>query len=182
MPRGDESFARPYARALLATLIEMKGEGELSSIDHQLERLADLTRGEAGSFLGSPAFDREEKSRVVDAFVSAHRVDPLLGRFFKLLVSQRESRLFPSIVAQFAELLREHRNEVMAQIRTAFPLDETTRMRLSEGLGKATGKRVLVKETVDPELIGGVVAEVGGTVFDASIRGYLERLREEFRS
>ena len=61
---------------------------------------------------------------------------------------------------------------------TAFELDDATVQRLAEALSRATGKQVEVKTVVDPSLVGGVVARVGDTVIDGSLRHRLEGLRQ----
>jgi len=67
---------------------------------------------------------------------------------------------------------------ITAEVRTAYPIDEERRERLAEVLGKATGKHVTVKVVIDPSVLGGVVARVGDTVIDGTIRHRLEQLRE----
>ena len=66
----------------------------------------------------------------------------------------------------------------MAEVRSATPLDDKQRKALAEALGQATGKNVEVKVLVDPSVIGGVVAKIGDTVIDGSIKRRLEQLRE----
>jgi F-type H+-transporting ATPase subunit delta len=67
---------------------------------------------------------------------------------------------------------------VAAEVRSAVPLDEDQRRRLAEALSAATGRAVEVKVVVDPEVLGGVVAQVGDTVIDGSVRARLDELRE----
>jgi F-type H+-transporting ATPase subunit delta len=66
-------------------------------------------------------------------------------------------------------------------VRSATPLADADRRRLEEGLSGITGKQVTVEVTLDPTLIGGLVAQVGGLVFDGSVRAQLEALRQELR-
>ena len=63
-------------------------------------------------------------------------------------------------------------------MRTAVPLTDDQRTRLADALGKATGKSIEVKAIVDPSVLGGVVAQIGDTVIDGSVRSRLEQLRE----
>ena len=72
----------------------------------------------------------------------------------------------------------EERHEAVAEIRTAYPLDDTHIQALAESLGRATGKHVSVKVIIDPSVMGGVVARIGDTVIDGSIRHRLDQLRE----
>jgi len=66
----------------------------------------------------------------------------------------------------------------VAEVRTAFPLDASQQSRLAEALGKATNRKVTVKVIIDPTVLGGIVARVGDTVIDGSVRSRLEQLRE----
>jgi F-type H+-transporting ATPase subunit delta len=72
----------------------------------------------------------------------------------------------------------EARSRVAAEVRSAVPLDEDQRTRLAAALGRATGRAVDVKVVIDPEVLGGVVAQVGDTVIDGSVRARLDELRE----
>ncbi len=182
MARADERLAHHYAQAFLTTLLEMGGEEAISRVEAQWKTLLTLFSEEAGAFFLSPVFDTEEKFSVLEKFVVEHSLDPALGRFVRLLISERSAGLLPRIAEAYSEVLREHRNEAQATVRSAFPLEGPERERLVRALKKATGKEILMQVEVDRSLIGGVVAEVGGTVFDASIRGYLKRLQEEFEA
>jgi F-type H+-transporting ATPase subunit delta len=66
----------------------------------------------------------------------------------------------------------------VGEVRTAIPLDDEQRRRLTEALERATGKKIELKVIVDPSVVGGIVARVGDTVIDGSIRHRLEQLRE----
>lgn len=180
MARAAELLARYYARAFLGTVLEMRGEKALTEIEAQFKTLSELSRGESGDFFGSPVFDSKEKGEVLETYVAKYSLDPALGRLFRLLISEGQAHLFPAVASEYSKAVREHRKEATATLRTAFPLKASERERFAEALSRATGKKVLMDVQVDSRLIGGVVAEVGGKIFDASIRGYLERLQKEF--
>nr|MBA2751259.1 F0F1 ATP synthase subunit delta [Actinomycetota bacterium] len=71
----------------------------------------------------------------------------------------------------------EERSEVVAEVRTAIPLDNDLRERLGQALSTATGKQVSVKAVVDESVLGGVVAQVGDTIIDGTVRHRLNQLR-----
>jgi F-type H+-transporting ATPase subunit delta len=66
----------------------------------------------------------------------------------------------------------------VAEVRTAYPLDDQHRQKLADALSKATGKHVSLKVVVDPTVMGGVIATIGDTVIDGTIRHRLDQLRE----
>jgi F-type H+-transporting ATPase subunit delta len=84
----------------------------------------------------------------------------------------------PEIVDRFLELSAEQRQHEVAEVRAAVPLDDRLRDRLAEALSHATGKQVEVKVVVDPDVLGGVVARIGDTVIDGSVRHRLDQLKE----
>jgi F-type H+-transporting ATPase subunit delta len=180
MSADREQAARRYARALQETLLDTRGEAGAAAAAEQLGALRDLSAGESGAFFANPVFGADEKNAVLQVFFRKHGVDPGIGRFLELLVSLGHVGLLPTIVLAYEEVERERRNELRAGVRSAFPLGEAEERDLAAALSAATGKKVLIETTVDPALIGGVVAEVGSVTYDASVKGYLERLQQEF--
>ncbi|HEY5166021.1 MAG TPA: ATP synthase F1 subunit delta, partial [Acidimicrobiia bacterium] len=85
----------------------------------------------------------------------------------------------PAIVERFVELAAAERERELAEVRSAIPLDQAQTKRLADALSHATGKRVEVKVIVDPSVLGGIVARVGDTVIDGTIRHRLEQLKEQ---
>jgi F-type H+-transporting ATPase subunit delta len=75
-------------------------------------------------------------------------------------------------------LSAEERKHEVAEVRAAVPLDEGVRDRLANALSHATGKQVEVNVVVDPNVLGGVVARIGDTVIDGSVRRRLDQLKE----
>lgn len=181
MSKNTESLASRYGKTLHEIIMELYGEEGTSKVEEQLKTLAVLCKGYAGRFFQSPVFDHREKEKVLESVLEKQIIDPALKRFLSVLVAQHHFHFLPQITLAFMDSAQEHRNETQARIRSAFPLNSTDREKLSETLGKVTGKKVLLDVTVDRDLIGGVVAEVGGIVYDASIQGYLNRLQEEFQ-
>jgi F-type H+-transporting ATPase subunit delta len=84
----------------------------------------------------------------------------------------------PAVVERFLELSAAQRQHEVAEVRAAVPLDDQLRDRLAQALSQATGKQVEVKVVVDPNVLGGVVARVGDTVIDGSVRHRLDQLKE----
>ena len=87
--------------------------------------------------------------------------------------------VLPAIADRLAGRAAGERNAAIAEVRSAVELDDETVARLSDSLSKATGKQVEVKTVVDPTVLGGIVARVGDTVFDGSLRHRLEELRDK---
>ncbi|MFN2587679.1 MAG: ATP synthase F1 subunit delta, partial [Actinomycetota bacterium] len=97
------------------------------------------------------------------------------------IVAQGRARQLPQILDELGDLAAQARNTAVAEVRSAVPLDGPQREQLAEALSKATGKKVEVKVLVDPSVVGGVVAKVGDTIIDGTVRRRLEQLKEQVR-
>jgi F-type H+-transporting ATPase subunit delta len=86
----------------------------------------------------------------------------------------------PEIINSLVEKIAQSSNKVVAEARTAVNLTDDQRQRLAAALSKATGKDVEVKVIVDPRVMGGIVAQIGDSVIDGTVRHRLEQLRKAF--
>ena len=96
------------------------------------------------------------------------------------VVGSGRARDLPKIIDPLVRRSAEERAEVVADVRSAIPLDEDQQARLAEALSKRTGQKVSVKVNVDPSILGGIVATIGDTVIDGSVRRRLEQLKDSF--
>jgi len=94
-----------------------------------------------------------------------------------LMVRRGRPRAIQPMIRHFGELLRRERGIVLAEVRTALPLDDEQRGSIEERLAQITGDRVEMNEVVDEALIGGIAVRIGDRLYDASVRSRLERLR-----
>jgi F-type H+-transporting ATPase subunit delta len=95
-----------------------------------------------------------------------------------LLIVQRELvDLMPAIATELEQLVLNFRNQVVAKVTTAVPLDKRQQNIVKQALERKTGKTILVRTQVDPSILGGVVARVGDQVIDASVRHRLAALQ-----
>ena len=95
------------------------------------------------------------------------------------IVTQGRARQLPQILEQLSQLAADARQMVVAEVRTAVPLDDAQQSELAKSLSSATNKKVTVKVIIDPSILGGVVAKVGDTVIDGSIKHRLDQLKEQ---
>jgi F-type H+-transporting ATPase subunit delta len=117
---------------------------------------------------------------VLDELLS-DKVSPHTLGLLAFVVEQGRARQLPQILNGLSDLAAEARNSVVAEVRSAIPLDAKQRKELAAALSKATGKKVEVKVLVDASVIGGIVAKVGDTVIDGTVRRRLEQLKEQVR-
>jgi F-type H+-transporting ATPase subunit delta len=102
-----------------------------------------------------------------------------VGKLLGLLAERRRLELLPDIAAIYSERLLAHQNVLQAEVSTAAPLSAEAAQALEASLSKVTGKRVTMRVSVDPTLLGGVVARVGSTVYDGSVRTQLKKMRDQ---
>jgi F-type H+-transporting ATPase subunit delta len=165
-----------YARA---TLEVARAEGMLGEVEDDLFRFARVFEGndELRMALTDPSLPTDRRMAVVEELMGgkALNVSAALASF---IVGIGRAHEMPAIVSRFVELAAAEREHEVAEVRSAIPLDEGQRTRLAAALSQATGKRVEVKVIVDENVLGGIVARVGDTVIDGSIRHRLEQLKE----
>jgi F-type H+-transporting ATPase subunit delta len=102
-------------------------------------------------------------------------VGPL--RLVLLMIRRGRPRAIDAMVEHFAALVRRERGISLAQVRSAFPLEEAQRKAVAARLREITGTEIELTEHVDPSLIGGIAVRIGDELYDASVRSRLERLR-----
>lgn len=165
-----------YAEALFEIA---RAEGSLERVEDELFRFARTLEGndELRMTLTDKTIPVERRQKVVEELLGG-RASPVTVSLVSFVVSAGRGRSLPEIVDKLVNRAAEERREAVAEIRTAYVLDDDHRRRLAAALERATGKKVTVKEVVDPSLLGGVVAVIGDTVIDGSIRHRLEQLRE----
>jgi len=96
-----------------------------------------------------------------------------------LLAKSGKMNLVNELSAAFRERLLSHQNVVRADVTSAAPLTPEKTKALEESLSKVTGKKVEISASVDPDLLGGVIARIGSTVYDGSVKTQLQRMRQE---
>jgi len=176
---ASEEVIRGYAEALFRIV---QAEGELDRVEDELFRFGKLldSEHELKQALSDQNIDRAQRVKVLDDLL-ADKVSPHTLSLLTFVVEQGRARQLPQILELVTQLAAEARQSVVAEVRTAVPLDDGQRQQMAEALSQATGKKVEIKALVDPTLIGGVVAKVGDTVIDGSVRRRLEQLKEQVR-
>ncbi|CAN5581527.1 hypothetical protein BH18ACT1_BH18ACT1_19340 [soil metagenome] len=154
-------------------------EGELAAVEEDLFRFARTLEGsdELRSVLTDEAIPAGRRLGVVTDLLGG-RASPLSAVLVSPVVAAGRARQLPAIVDRFVERSAASRQRVVAEVRSAVPLEADQRARLEEALSRATGMTVEVRVILDPEVLGGIVAQVGDNVIDGSVRSRLDELRE----
>jgi F-type H+-transporting ATPase subunit delta len=171
-----EEIAQVYARSLFEVA---KERGELDEVRDELGQFVDAMREnrELEVFFFSPYFSTEEKKdglrRVVSGATDTTR------NFLELLVENHRMPVIFRVRRVFDRLWEEEHKLLPVEITSAIALDEAVTARIGDEIGRQTGRKVELKRTVDPDVIGGIVLRVGNSILDASIRTRLENLRKQ---
>jgi F-type H+-transporting ATPase subunit delta len=172
----DLAVGRLYAEAMLG-LAEERGQSDalLDELKELVEFLDQNPKVE--HFLASQMVDEEGRARVLDDLLRGQASDLLLD---SLQVINRKGRLgqLRAIAESYRIALRDLRGWVDVHVRTAVALDDAQRTRLQDVLAASTGRKPTLFERTDPSLIGGIVVEVAGKKFDASVASRLHDLSE----
>jgi F-type H+-transporting ATPase subunit delta len=174
---ADVKVARRYSGALFNAANKL---GRVEAVQNDLDQLVELWETAPGlkRSLESPLIPGDKKHALVDTLFGKES-DPLTQSFLHLLISKRREDILPTVEAEFQVLSDRARGMVRAEATVAAPLADADRAALVEGLKKRTGKQVELDVKVEPDILGGVVVRMQDTVIDGSVRGALERLREQ---
>jgi F-type H+-transporting ATPase subunit delta len=170
--------ATRYAKALLdvsATDADAERvERDLAAFVAAMEGHHDLRLA-----LTAPSVPASGKRGVVTALAARLGLGPTTLKALQLLAERDRLGMTGDLLAVYRERLLERRKIVRAEVRSAVPLAPEALAAITTRLGAITGKTVAVDTSVDPSLVGGVVAKVGSTVYDGSVRTQLEKLKKQ---
>ncbi len=169
-----------YASALFELA---QAEGELKKVEREFYSVARAVAGsdELRDTLSDPKLPLDRKHAILDDLVGG-RVSGVTVNMLQLVVSQGRASDIPAIAERLAGRAAASAGKQIAEVRSAIELDEATVERLAAALAKATGREVEVRTVVDPSVVGGIVARIGDTVIDGSVRRRLESLRTAVRA
>jgi len=173
----NKKIARRYAQALLELGKERNQTEEFRS---QLKAFAGLLRRSPllEECLASPLYSAEDLKRIIVEITDKINVSKTIQDFLSLLVDKRRIQYFSAIEEAYDDFTNAILGYVKATITTATTLPKDDYNTLKQSLEKVTGKKVILSANVKPDIIGGVIAEVGDKVFDGSIRNQLQKIGE----
>jgi F-type H+-transporting ATPase subunit delta len=171
-----EEIASVYARSLFEVA---KEHDKLDQIHDDLGQFADEldSSRELQVFFFSPYFSSQEKKDGIEKVIE--NGDEHFVRFLELLAERHRLPAIFRIRREFDRLWAEENKQLPVTITSAVELDEDTVKNLGKQIEDQTGQQIDLTANVDPDLIGGLRMQVGNFVYDASIRGRLEKLRRE---
>jgi F-type H+-transporting ATPase subunit delta len=173
----DQTRADAYAHAILGIVT---AEGFLADAEDELFRFARTFEGndDLRMALSDPSIPADRRQAVVEELMGGRAL--IVSRAVaSFIVGIGRANELPQIIDRFVELATETRSHEVAEVRSAVALTDAQTEALAAALGRATGKRVEVKVVVDDKVMGGLVAKVGDTVIDGTVRHRLDQLKEQ---
>ncbi|HWR49798.1 MAG TPA: ATP synthase F1 subunit delta [Bryobacteraceae bacterium] len=165
-----------YARALSDLVDTAEGHQVVTQLTAFVSALE--TSGDLRNAIQSPAVTPQGKQAVVKGLSSMLGLSDLVQRFLFVVIDHRRTAMLADIGEAFEQIMDERIGVVRADVSSARELDEGEQAQLTASLGYLTGKQVRPRFRVEPHLIGGAMARIGSTVYDGSVKGQLEALKE----
>jgi F-type H+-transporting ATPase subunit delta len=173
----NRTAAARYARALLDVALQ---EGiDLARVESELAAITDLfaTHDTVKKVLLNPAVPAPRKGVAVEQIAVHAAVATVVRKFLVLLAHRDRLVLLPDVLAAYRSRLMDHQKVVRAEVTTAVELAPERAAGIQQRLAEVTGRTVQLTTRVDPAVVGGMVARVGGTVYDGSVTMQLEKMR-----
>jgi F-type H+-transporting ATPase subunit delta len=172
-------FTLRYARALEQVVTGMKLDP--AAVLGQLNDFAGTFEGSAQlrEILMDPSIAKEQKLKVLDAIAAKIGMLPQVRNFVAVITDHRRLHELREIVTEYAALADEHAGLTDAEITSARPLNAEDRAELEHQVGKLAGSRIRATYRQDSSLLGGAIVKVGSTVYDGSVRGQLQQLKQK---
>ena len=167
-----------YAEALLAVA---RSEGNLAEVEDELFRFARVLEGsdELRTTLTDAQLPASRRQQIVEDLLG-ERADRITTALVSMVVGAGRARDLPAIIDELVKLSAASGNKEVAEVRSAVELTDDQKQRLVAALQAKTGKQVELKVIIDPTVLGGLVAQVGDTVIDGSVKTRLQQLHTAF--
>lgn len=170
----------PIAMKYAQAIFELAEEGQLTdTVGSELRTVKDAIEAQRdlAVFIAHPSTPREAKKEVI-AKVFGTEVGELTQKILLYLIDKRREAMLPAIADAYTKLVYEARGIIEAHVRSAMPLTDAEVKRLTAALKKRSGKDIVLTQTIDPTLLGGLVVQMGDTLLDGSVKRQLSEMKD----
>ena len=174
----NRAIAMQYAKALFAVA---QSDAEPRPVFEELQAFGELmaSHPDLAAALTSPAIPVQMKRAVLAEVLSLSTASPLVREFLLIMSRHDHLGVYADLLTAYEQRVLQLEGVAAATVTTAVPLSPERTSALETSLQALTGKQVRMTTAVDPEILGGVVAQVGSTVYDGSVARQLQRLKEQ---
>jgi F-type H+-transporting ATPase subunit delta len=178
MATVTNTYARAFADVVFADRLDP------AKIFEEAESLAALVAGsrDLREVWHTPSIPAEQKRAVLDAIAARQQISRPVRNFMAVLIDHHRVDFLGPIVKQFGQELNQRLGFTEAAITSARALSEPERHSLESEVEKLTGRKVLARYSEDATILGGAIVRIGSTIYDGSVKGSLERIREQLSS
>jgi F-type H+-transporting ATPase subunit delta len=178
MASVTSTYARAFADAVFSSRLDagktLREAQSLSTLVAGSKPLRDVWE--------TPSILAEQKRAVLDAIVAREGISRPVRNFIAVLIDHRRVHFLEPIVKQFEQELNQRMGFAEAEITSARELSAAEKRALEAQVEKLTGKKVQARYSRNPSILGGAIIKVGSTIYDGSVEGQLERIREALSS
>ena len=173
-----QTIARRYASALAEVALDRNEEAR---VQQEINSWAELieNNSQLREVFANPTIPYDQKGRVLEELIVRSRISETSSSFLRVLLRNQRLDQLKYIAERFSQVLDERHGIVGANVTTARPIPEDVKTALREALSAKTGRDVRLSFTTDESIIGGVLTQIGSTIFDGSVQGHLDRLAGE---
>lgn len=175
MPVAERTYARALYDAAADRGRVKEVQAELATVASAVAELPQLR-----SVIGNPQVDAGSKAAVLEAAVG--EPDELVSNFLRLIAEKGRAASIEGIHAELERIIARAEGQLSVTLTTAYELSDKEAEDIVKRIERASGRRIEAVRKVDPALIGGIVLQAGSLRADASIRGRLDRMKQELRT
>lgn len=177
---SDFRIASRYAKSLLELAIEQKKDDVIAADMALFAQVCEANR-DFRTALRNPIIKHSKKLDILKA-IFAGKVDPITISIFELITRKNREAILPVIAVEFHRQHNQRKGIVEASVWTTFKLEEDLQKEFRQLIEKISGKKVDLKQEIDPDLVGGFVLRIEDKQIDESIRSKLQHLSLKFKS
>jgi F-type H+-transporting ATPase subunit delta len=172
----EGSLGRRYTKALFELA---KETGREEAIAGEIELFLTIYSGSRlEAVLNNPAFELNGRKKILLEVTHKLQLSPVSMHFLALLLERDRLAYLPSIVATYRQMVNQSRGRIEAKVVASRSLDATLLERLSAALQRISGKEILLRQEADPTVIGGLLLELEGTIYDGTVRSQLAKMKQ----
>lgn len=174
---GNGLIARRYADAFYSFI--KSSNGNIDKVYEELSGLSSLveTSKDFANIIKNPTISQDEKSSVFESLNKANKISKELLQFILILIDKKRLNLLVEIEKSVKSIMLLAENKIEAEAIFAEAATDSVKEEIIKKLEKLTGKKVILKDSVDKDLIGGVKVKLGSQLYDGTVRGQLNKLK-----